>query len=184
MQDPAPTELGEDEYRHVLSFCGLCSLRLRLVSKLFSRLWGDPATWSHSRVAWPDEPSSLEFLCAIGLAAAAQAAALDTHDLALRCCGSRELAARLGYSSDGASFAPLKDEAGFNAFVNCSSDDASTPSHTDHIGGSSVGCITASHSMLATCRPAPAHRSRPATFRHLGLAAAAAAAVTRRCLSC
>lgn len=84
----AAASLTEDAYRHIISLCGVQTVGLRAVSRLFGHLWSDPATWAGS-TAWspPHGHASLpwcRFLCQRILPALARAAALDTSALALQ----------------------------------------------------------------------------------------------------
>ena len=102
-EDDAPSHpflgdsLGEDEYRQIISFCGTHVLALRAVSRLFYHLWSDPATWANLSVALypPAAPEALEWyidhVCHNVFPLLSQAAAVDTHALALRACGGRKV---------------------------------------------------------------------------------------------
>ena len=85
--EPRPA-LAEDEYRHILSLCGINSIHLRAVSHLFLRLWVEAATWDGRSVVWQDHSAgSVEFLGRFVIPSLGRAAALDTHALALKVSG-------------------------------------------------------------------------------------------------
>ena len=87
--------LTEDAYSHIISLCGIQTVQLRLVNRLFGRLWSDPATWAGCSWLPPRLPPSRGnfvsrdgwFLSKRILPALARAAALDTNALALQLCG-------------------------------------------------------------------------------------------------
>eukprot|EP00966_Prymnesium_polylepis_P100188 2320789-Prymnesium_polylepis.1 len=89
--------LSEDEYRQIIVFCGIERVSLRAVAISFRRLWSDPATWAGAAIdasvlvpSTPESTHGIQFLCRFVLPALTQAAAVDTHALALSVCGRRD----------------------------------------------------------------------------------------------
>lgn len=97
--------LTEDAYSHIISLCGIQTIQLRLISRLFGRLWSDPATWAGCSTVWlppppppagaardiPSRERDCMFLRQRILPALARAAALDTNAFALQLCGRMSL---------------------------------------------------------------------------------------------
>jgi hypothetical protein len=80
--------LSDDEYRAILSFVGIDYISLRAVCHTWHRLWIEPSTWAGGHAVWAAaDDRCLGFLCQHVLPALAQAAAFDTHVLALQLCG-------------------------------------------------------------------------------------------------